>query len=226
VPLSLAEALKAETRSLHTTLERGPLMQSLLRGQMPRAAYCALLRNLHAVYAVLEPALEHHASHPGLAPVYSAELFRCAALAEDLAELHGAAWQVEIASVPTALRYAQHLNQLASHRPDLLAAHAYVRYLGDLSGGQMLRRVVAQALSLAPGRGTQFYDFGEPADVVRQVRTYRAGLDQLAHDDAQVRAVVAEAILAFELHQALFDELSVVTSPPRPQAAASVSPAN
>lgn len=221
--LSLTEALKAETRTLHTALERGPLMQSLLRGQMARNAYCGLLGNLHVVYAALEPALERHASDPGLAPVFSAELFRCGALADDLTELHGTAWRAEILTVPAATRYAQHLHRLSAQRPGLLAAHAYVRYLGDLSGGQVLRRIVADALSLAPGRGTHFYDFGEPADVVRLVRAFRAGLGQLAHDDAQVCAVVAEAVLAFQLHQTLFDEL--FASSPRPQAAA-VTPAS
>jgi heme oxygenase (biliverdin-producing, ferredoxin) len=219
----LAESLKTQTRSLHTTLERGPLMSSLLRGKMPRVPYCALLRNLHVVYAALEPALLRHAAHPGVAPVVFTALFRSQALAEDLSELHGAAWQQEIASTPAARRYAQHLHDIATDRPVLLVAHAYVRYLGDLSGGQMLRRIVADALSLADGRGTRFYDFGEPAEVVVHLRAFRAGLAQLDHGDEQAAAIVAEAVGSFQRHQELFDELAGVPGSPE---AAAVNPAN
>lgn len=219
----LADALKAQTRALHTALERGPLMHSLLRGEMPRAPYCVLLRNLHAVYAALEPALLRHAAHPGVAPVVFPALFRSQPLADDLAELHGAAWQQEIAAVPAAHRYAQHLHDIAADRPALLVAHAYVRYLGDLSGGQMLRRIVAAGLSLTNGRGTRFYDFGEPVDVAEQVLAFRTGLAQLNHDDEHVAAIVAEAVGSFQRHQELFDELAGV---PRSPEAAAVNPAN
>ena len=210
--LSLAEALKAHTKALHTELERGPLMHSLLRGQMPLEPYCALLRNLHALYAELEPALERHAAHPSVAPVHLPQLFRCVPLADDLAELHGALWQQEIAVAAAARRYAQHLRDLAAHHPALLVAHAYVRYLGDLSGGQMLRRIVAGSLALADGRGTRFYDFGDASEVDAHVRAFRAGLAQLDFDAEQSAAIVAEAVLAFRLHQELFDELA--SAPP------------
>jgi heme oxygenase len=221
--MSLAEALKTQTRALHTALERGSLMRSLLRGEMPRTPYCALLRNLHVLYAALEPALLRHAAHPGVAPVVFPALFRSQALADDLSELHGAAWRQEIATALAGRRYAQHLHDIAAHRPALLVAHAYVRYLGDLSGGQMLRRIVAAGFSLEDGRGTRFYDFGAPGAVAEQVRAFRAGLAQLDHGDEQVAGIVAEAVGSFQRHQELFDELAGV---PRSPEAAAVNPAS
>ena len=41
-----------------------------------------------------------------------------------------------------------------------------------------------------------------------------------------VHRPLGEAILAFQLHQTLFDELSAATLKPRPQAAAAVTPAS
>ena len=61
---TLAQRLKAETRALHTAAERSRFMSVLLRGQMGRAPCCALLRNLHSIYAALEPALARRALHP------------------------------------------------------------------------------------------------------------------------------------------------------------------
>lgn len=222
--LSLAESLKSQTWALHTELERSTLMRSLLRGEMKRTPYCALLRNLHAIYSILEPLLELHAAHPGVAPVFFPELFRSQTLADDLAELHGAGWFEEIAPQPAARRYVQHLGEAVAHRPGLLVAHAYVRYLGDLSGGQMLRRIVAGGLQLIDGRGTRFYDFGSPAEVALRVRAFRAGLAGLSLQAADVAAIVAEAIASFRLHQELFDELTGAAQ--SPEQAAGVTPAN
>lgn len=44
----------------------------------------------------------------------------------------------------------------------MLLSHSYVRYLGDLSGGQVLRRRVAKAYGLAEDddAGVEFYTFG------------------------------------------------------------------
>lgn len=61
--------------------------------------------------------------------------------------------------------YVTRIAQLASSdEPAPLLAHAYVRYLGDLSGGQVIRRRVAKSYGLdvdgdGDGRGTEFYAF-------------------------------------------------------------------
>ena len=132
---SLAERLRTETRALHTAAERSRFMGVLLRGQMDRASYCALLRNLHAIYAALEPALARHAGHPVLAPVFLPRLARTQALADDLLTLHGSAWADAIALQPATARYLRRLHEIEAAQPELLFAHAYVRFLGDLSGG-------------------------------------------------------------------------------------------
>ncbi len=205
---TLAEHLKSETRDLHVEAERSVFMRTLLRGQLPRLAYCALLHNLHAIYAALESALVAHAAHPGVAPVFCAALHRRDALARDLAELGAFARDRPPALQATARRYVAHLEATARRHPERLVAHAYVRYLGDLSGGQMLARIVAQSLQLRPGQGTRFYDFGAPAEVRQRLLAFRAGLDAIPADAAAAQALAAEARLSFRLHCQLFDELA------------------
>lgn len=78
-------------------------------------------------------------------------------------------------------------------QPELLLAHAYVRYLGDLSGGQQIRRNIAKAYGLDnDGAGTSFYvfprlgDIGNDAtlgDMKRIKEWYRNGMNRGSGDD-------------------------------------------
>ena len=204
---TLAEQLRTDTRVLHTEVERAGVMRLLLRGQLDRPGYCALLRNLHAIYAALEPALAHHAAHPAVAPVVFEALRRSEPIAADLVDLHGADWHAAIPLRMATERYVARLHELDAHAPELLVAHAYLRYLGDLSGGQMLRKIVAESPHLAPGSSTRFYEFGSPADVAGHLRAFRSGLDALPLPVGMQAAIVSETCSAFRLHGELFYEL-------------------
>jgi heme oxygenase len=207
--LTLPERLKTETRALHAAAERSAFMALLLCGRMERPAYCSMLRNLHAIYAELEPAIVRHAVHPLIAPVYAKALFRAPALESDLMALHGPGWASDIALRPAAVDYVARLREIDATQPGLMLAHAYVRYLGDLSGGQMLRRIVAQSAALAGERGVAFYDFGDAAATRDQADAFRAGLATVTAEATQANALVGEAKLAFGLHQRLFEELAI-----------------
>lgn len=205
---SLSGRLRHATQATHTALERGVLMQRLLRGQLARADYVGLLRSLQPIYAALEAGLAHEARHPVLAVLPLAGLARAGALAHDLCALHGDDWERALAPAAAAQDYAAHLVQLARARPALLAAHAYVRYLGDLNGGQALARVVTRGLGLAPGQGVAFYDFGPDVTVQARVAAFREGLDRCAPGEAVAQAIVDEAVAGFGRHRRLFDELA------------------
>ena len=206
--IPLAARLREATRELHTEVERAGVMRSLLRGELDRAGYCALLRNLHALYEPLEQGLARHAGHPALAALVDPALFRSDGLAQDLSSLHGPHWADEIAVVPAASDYAAHLRDLDAAAPLHLAAHAYVRYLGDLSGGQVLASRVSRQLELASGIGVAFYDFGPSATVAAHAKSMRMALDQLAQDEDEAAALVDEACAAFVRHRQLFEALA------------------
>lgn len=208
---SLAERLKTETGALHTAAERSTFMGLLLRGRMARPAYCALLRNLHAIYAALEPALARHASHAMIAPIYEPALCRTRALEDDLQCLHGADWRDAFALQHATRAYADRVKRIEAGESGLLLAHAYVRYLGDLSGGQMLGRIVARSMGLSDAAGTRFYDFGDAACAQARAQAFRTGLGRVVCGPAAIDALVGEAALSFRLHRQLFDELALAT---------------
>ena len=204
---SLAERLKSETQLLHSAAERSQLMGALLRGDLSRAAYAALLRNLHALYAALEPALARHRTHPLIAPVFLPALWRTEALERDLAVFHGPHWAEALALQPAAAAFVARIGELESIDAGLLLAHAYVRYLGDLSGGQILRALVAKSLPADEAGAVAFYDFGDAAATGRLTQAFRSALADAVVDASVADALVAEARLSFMLHRQLFEEL-------------------
>ena len=204
----LAERLRTETRALHTMVERQGVMGQMLRGGVDVSVYCSLLRNLHPIYGALEAALARHDSDPCVALVFSPALRRAPALATDLDELDRPDWR-EMAPAPATRAYVERLHALDRGGSRALIAHAYVRYLGDLSGGQAVRRVVAARYGLQGGRGTHFYDFGPDEVAVGLKRAFREGLASMPVSAPDIDLIVAEARQAFVRHGALFDQLAV-----------------
>ncbi len=200
-PAALPDRLKLATRELHARAERSGIMADMLARTISRDAYVALLANLHAIYAALEGALDNAAR-----PMRFASLARTAALAGDLQALGGGSI-VDLA--PATRDYVERLRSLHGPQAHRLWAHVYVRYLGDLHGGQMMSRVVRDVV--APVAATRFYEFGS-ADEVRALRaSLRHDLASLALGAARIDEVVAEAVWAFEAHCALFEQLRAPT---------------
>ena len=190
--MTLSLRLREATRELHTEAERAGLMPALLRGTLPRTRYVALLAQLEPIYAALEDGL----AKAGALAV-DPRLHRRVALRADLARLSPAAAPPVL---PPARDYAA---ALAALPPPLLAAHAYVRYLGDLAGGQVLRRVVGKTYGLGD-EALRFYAFdGEPAALAAALRAQLDALPEALGD-----ALVGEAQAGFRRHVELFRALA------------------
>jgi heme oxygenase len=207
----LAQRLRDGTRALHREAEGAGIMPALLAGRLPAALFHALQRNLHPIYLALEAGLSRHAHHAGIAAIATPALARGIHLAADLHSLHGERWRDEVPVFASTRAYVERLQQLEAAEPLGLVAHAYVRYLGDLAGGQTLRRVVAKAFGLKGPDGTRFFDFGPPEQTQALARDFRNGLAAVPVDDTGIDRLVAEAQWAFAQHVRLFTELA--TSP-------------
>lgn len=208
-PAHLAERLRLSTASVHRDAERSPLMRRLLAGRAERTTHLALLQQLLPVYATLESLVDAHAAHPWLAAVWHPELARTDALRADL----GAHTNAPL--LPATAHYVQRLLGLDDGAPVSVArllAHVYVRHLGDLSGGQILQRVLGAAPGLRDETGQPpgltFHQFGSPSDVARLKARMRGGLAALPAQGEAADAAVDEALWAFAQHLRLFDELA------------------
>lgn len=79
--------------------------------------------------------------------------------------------------------------------------------MGDLSGGQSIKKVVAKTFELEGNEGTAFYEFPEIEDLMAFKGIYRQNLDTLPLNDSQKAELLAEANATFDLNKFLFIEL-------------------
>ncbi|MDB9495023.1 heme oxygenase (biliverdin-producing) [Spirulina major CS-329] len=205
--VNLATMLKEGTKKSHTMAENMGFIKCFLRGVVEKTSYRKLAANLYYVYGAMEAEMERLKDHPVLAPVYFPELNRKAALEQDLAFYYGPQWQTEVVISPVGQAYVDRIREIANERPELLVAHLYTRYLGDLSGGQILKKIAVTAMKLEDGEGTAFYEFEQIPDEKAFKTQYRAAMDTLPVDQATADAIVEEANAAFGMNMKMFDEL-------------------
>jgi heme oxygenase len=199
LPVSVVTALYFRTRTLHLEAERTGIVRDLLRGKASREGYILLLRNLLPAYQAMERGLERHRGSPGLGEVANYRLDRAPTIESDLVALCGEAWERDIPLLPEGEIYARRIAKAAEGDGVRLIAHAYTRYLGDLSGGQILQRLLSRSLQLKPSE-LSFYDFPRFSDVAALKADYRSALDQAGVLVTDPQIVVEEGAIAFSLN--------------------------
>ncbi|MBO3459894.1 heme oxygenase (biliverdin-producing) [Aetokthonos hydrillicola Thurmond2011] len=208
--IDLASKLREGTKQSHTMSENTAFMKCFLKGIVEQEPFRKLIANLYFLYCAIEEELERHHDHPAVAPIYFRELNRKANLEQDLAFYYGYRWQDQIVASKEGRAYVDRIHEVAKTEPALLIAHAYVRYMGDLSGGQSLKKIIRSAMSLPEDQGTRFYEFDDlkSVEAIRAFKgKYRDALNSLPIDDTLAQKIVDEANNAFQLNRNVFHEL-------------------
>jgi heme oxygenase len=205
-PLPLSVALRTGTRDEHRHAERQPFVTALLDGRLPLAGYVDLVAENHAIYEVLEDAADTMRTDPIAGPFVLPGLARLPELRADLAHLLGPGWRDELHHTTAVRRYQQRMREVCHTDPAAFVAHHYTRYLGDLSGGQVIGRAMARYYGLT-GDGTRFYRFRQLPGPKPVRDRNRALLDTAPFTAAQRTALLAEVATAFRLNATVFAEL-------------------
>jgi heme oxygenase (biliverdin-producing, ferredoxin) len=208
VPLSTL--LSEGTRETHLALEKSPFMQTLFARRMNLDAYREFLARLYHVYATLERLHASLHEHAVLSWFYEPRLLRTQRLETDLEYYYGRQWRNCTPFRAASRSYVERLLTLAHGWPEGMISHHYVRYLGDLSGGQIIKRLVRQTFMLPVEHGTAFYEFPDLLDIETFKAEYRRKLDALPIDEATARRIVDEANAAFWLNMHLMVDLQPV----------------
>lgn len=195
-PSSVVMSLYLRTKTLHSEAEKTGIIREILRGHASREGYVLYLRNLLPAYQQMERSLERLRTAPGLSEIAGFRLDRAPAIEFDLLALGGPDWAAAIPVLPAGEAYARRIAQAAEGDGGRLIAHAYARYLGDLSGGLILRRLLARSLGLRPDQ-LSMYLFPRFEDPAALKSDYRDALDRAGRQVANPDAVVEEGAVAF-----------------------------
>ena len=207
-PAPLSLRLREGTQPEHEQAESSGFVEKLMSGQLDVAAYADLAAQQWAIYGALEDASAAIRDDVQGATLVFDELARTPETEKDLAFLVGTDWAERITIRPATERYVARLREVGTSLP-AYAAHAYTRYLGDLSGGQIIKRMLERHYGLVDD-GLAFYTFVEIPKSKPFKDVYRERLDGLALTPAQVDETVAEARRAFRLNSDVFADLGAV----------------
>jgi len=142
--------------------------------------YATYLWNQHKKYDILEAMLMAQGIMGEVGDVRRKLLIE-----EDFSEL----WEhnTEPFIVASTVEYLDHMRTIMQDR-DKLIAHMYVLYMGDLSGGQMIKKKI-------PGQGRMYEFDGDVAELKEKIRS-------IVNDD-----MADEAKWVFDSATSLFREL-------------------
>ena len=175
-------SLKELTYEHHRNAERQEFVKILMSGSIDPKVYATFLYNQYINYNILEAIAMSQGVLNGLP-----DIRRAPKIIADYTELWGDENLVTPPkTMPSGKEYADHIMSIATDS-DKLMAHIYTRHMGDLSGGQMIRKKV-------PGKGTMF-DF-EDADSLKTAIRERLN-DNMAE----------EARICFDFATKLFQEM-------------------
>ena len=176
-------SLKEITKDLHHEAETTTFAKMLLSGKIGKQEYKNYLYNLLAIY---DP-IEWYCKRQGFFDIVP-DLPRLKGILADFMELDDGTYCY---LTPATLDYQAYLHALGND-PDnrhLVKAHLYVRHMGDLFGGQIIKKQVAHISS------GKFYEF-DNADAMKM------SIRSMLTDD-----LGEEAKMAFEYAIAMMRDL-------------------
>ena len=204
---NLATKLREGTKKAHATVEGVGFIRCFLKGVVEIDSYRTLISNFYFIYSEMEQKMRVHRDHPILSKLYFPELDRRHSLEQDLNFFYGANWKSLLVESRSTKAYVQRIQDISDTAPELLIAHLYTRYMGDLSGGQILKKIAQRAMNLPEGQGLSFYEFKGISDTKQFKAMYRQRLDEMPLCETMVNCIVDEAKVTFEMNMKIFQEL-------------------
>ncbi|MFF0164949.1 biliverdin-producing heme oxygenase [Streptomyces prasinus] len=205
---SFSTLIRTASHEQHVEAETSTFMSDLLGGRLGMDAYARYTEQLWFVYEALESGTERLAADPVAGPFIRPELLRLPSLEQDLAHLRGPQWRTTLTALPATRAYAERVAHCATEWPAGYIAHHYTRYLGDLSGGQIIRDKAERTWGFPrKGDGVRFYVFEGISNPAAFKREHRELLDGVRVDDLEKQRIVTECKRAFALNTDVFRAL-------------------
>ena len=206
--MTFTTRLKEGTKKSHNAAENTKFVSQFLKGVLDPEEYRKLITDFYYVYDTMEQLIVKTTDpRARVLQQFNVFLFRTAFLERDLRYYYGPMYRDLMIPSEACNAYCHRIQEVAEEDPYLLIAHHYTRYIGDLSGGQILKGIAQKALQPPEGEGLHFYDFPRIDDAKAFKTNYKAVLDGLELRESEINALISEANHAFTLNMYMFDEI-------------------
>jgi heme oxygenase len=200
-----AVSLREATLDVHRAAEQEPFIAELMDGHRSPGDFARLTGQLRPIYAALEARVRSMRDQGELLALLDPRLDRLAAIDHDLVMLGGPDAHRLAEPLSATDAYIARIRTVGRSRPRLLAHH-YVRYLGDLSGGQVIAMLMRRHYDVADDALT-FYAFTGLEGKGAFKRAYRHELDALFADPRFYDHMLDETRVAYEANRRVFEAL-------------------
>lgn len=201
-----SQLLREVTQEDHTAAETSTFISTLMGGERSGRDYTWLISQYSYIYGALETEVRAQASDPAVTAIFDMSLERGAQIEADLMVLLPAyGFHSLPAALPATVAYVNAIHA-AAKEPARLVAHHYLRYLGDLSGGLAIGRLVARHYEIG-AEALNMWNFEQVSKPKLYKDAYRAKLDEYGADPERAEALLDEAKRGFQWNKAMFDDL-------------------
>ena len=200
---TFSKKIKKDTSKSHSMAENTGFVTNFLAGVVSKESYKQLIADFYFIYTALEEQVEKFKDDPFIAPIAFDELKRVPALEKDCEFYWGENWRNTISPTDACKNYVKRVKKINAK---FLVGHHYTRYLGDLSGGQILKNIANKSMNLN-GEGLAFYEFEGISNPGHFKTRYRTALDNLPITWSDGELIINEANYAFKLNMDVFDEI-------------------
>jgi len=203
--IPFSQALRERTWASHGQSEGAGFMTDLMKGTGTLDDYTQLVVQHWYIYEVLEQVSAGMAGDPMVGTLITPELVRLPAIEADLDHLMGDGWRERISPVPATIAYCERMREVADWNGGVIAHH-YTRYLGDLSGGQHIGKLMQRHFGLGD-EGVAFYRFEGIPSATEFKDAYRDALDAIEWTPEERERVIDEVLVAYDFNTQLFHDL-------------------
>ena len=186
------EQLKTQTNVLHGIATHSGFNPELFKGNVTRALYGKYLLHKFHFYTALEEGLRQQQSDDAISKFIFPELERAPYLRKDIVCFMDSEWE----NAPMLSSVASHvyrLHTLITEKPHLLIAHAYTNYLAELSGGMIIRNILAKQ-----------YKFDEP-----ELNAYAFEINDVEAFKTNYRDILCAFVKEYNLQDRFIEEVKL-----------------
>ena len=201
-----SQRLREVTQKDHTAAESSTFISTLMGGERSARDYTWLISQYSYIYGALETEVRAQANDAAVTAIFDVSLERGTQIEADLEVLLPAyGFNSRPAALPATLDYVNAIHEAAKEQPRLVAHH-YLRYLGDLSGGLAIGRLVSRHYEIG-AEALNMWNFEQISKPKIYKDEYRSKLDEYGTDQTRAEALLDEAKRGFQWNKAIFDDL-------------------